>query len=146
MKKPKDEVWYSKVPIGHNTLSKTVGRLCTNAQITGFKTNHSLRVTTATRLFQSGAEEQLIMSHTGHRSIDGVRTYKRESTQQKRSLSEVLNAASNGQAVLYGVEGRKRPRMDVETKEGYLLSKQVKSSALSCAPVPIIPPTSTKRM
>ena len=36
----------------------------------------------ATRLFQSGADEQLVMSHTGHGSIDGIRTYKRESTEQ----------------------------------------------------------------
>ena len=39
--------------LGHNTLSKTVGRLCREAGITGYKTNHSLRVTTATCLFQS---------------------------------------------------------------------------------------------
>lgn len=103
----------SKVLIDHNTLSKTVSHLCSNAGITGFKTNHSPRVTTVSWLFQSGAEEQIIMSHTGHRSTDGVRTYKHENTQQKRSLSEGLNAASNGQLVSYNVEVRKRPKMDV---------------------------------
>ena len=72
----KGEIWYSKVPVGHNTLSQTVGRLCKQAGITGFKTNHSLRVTSATCLFQSGVDQQLIMSHTGHRSVDGVRSYK----------------------------------------------------------------------
>ena len=40
----------------------TFKRLCEEAGIEGYKTNHSLRVTTATRLFQSGAEEQLIMA------------------------------------------------------------------------------------
>ncbi len=37
-----------------------------------FKTNHPLRVSNATRLFQSGVDEQLIMTRTGHRSVQGV--------------------------------------------------------------------------
>ena len=52
-------LWYSKNPVGHNTLSGTVGRICKAAGISGFKTNHSLRVTSATRLFQSGIDETL---------------------------------------------------------------------------------------
>ena len=45
LKKPKGPVWYSDTPVGHNTLTKTVSCLCKTANITGFKTNHSLRVT-----------------------------------------------------------------------------------------------------
>ena len=72
LKKPRDDgVWYCITPIGHNLLSQTVKRLCQVAGISGFKTNHSLRVTSATRLFQSGLDEQLIMSRTGHRSVEG---------------------------------------------------------------------------
>ena len=74
------------------TLSQTVGRLCKQAGITGYKTNHSLRVTSATRLFQSGVDEQLIMSHTGHRSVDGVRSYKRISDEQKKAVSGILSS------------------------------------------------------
>lgn len=95
LRKIKNDLWYSKMPVGHNTLSRTVGRLCQQAGISGFKTNHSLRVTSATRLFQSGVDEQLIMSHTGHRSVDGVRSYKRISEQQKKALSSVLMSASS---------------------------------------------------
>ena len=87
------------MPVGHNTLAKTVSRLCKDGGIPGYKTNHSLRVTTATRLFQSGIEEQLIMDHTGHRSIDGVRKYKRISTEQKLTTSAVLNSATNGEEI-----------------------------------------------
>ena len=43
-------------------------------------------------LFQAGVEEQLIMSHTGHQSLDGVRTYKRVPEEQ---VSSVLNSATN---------------------------------------------------
>ena len=66
-------------------------RLCEQAGIKGYKTNHSLRVTAATRLFQSGMDEQLIMERTGHRSTDGVRAYKRSSLQQQALVSRVLN-------------------------------------------------------
>ena len=54
-------------------------------------TVHSLRATTATRLYQSGVDEQLVMERTGHRSIDGIRSYKRTSTQQQEALSDILN-------------------------------------------------------
>ena len=37
--------------------------------------NHSLRVSNAMRLYSSGVDEQLIMECTGHRSVDGVRSY-----------------------------------------------------------------------
>ena len=100
LKKPKGDIWYGTTPIGHNTLSKTVKRLCDAAGIGGFKTNHSLRVTSATRLFQSGVDEQLIMGRTGHRSIDGIRTYKRVSNEQKEDISHVLNSATNGDNIL----------------------------------------------
>lgn len=78
------------MPVGHNTLSRTVGRLCKQAGISGCKTSHLLRVTNATRLFQSGVDEQLIGS------VDGVRSYKRISEDQKKSVSDVLNSATSG--------------------------------------------------
>jgi integrase len=83
LKKPQGNVWYTKIPVGHNTLSKTVKRLCAAAGIEGYKTNHSLRVTAATRLFKSGVDEQLIMSMTGHRSIEKACGRTREFVKNK---------------------------------------------------------------
>ena len=94
LKKPKDICWYSEVPVGNNALSQH--QLCTSAGIKGYKTNHSLRVTSATRMFQDGVNDQLIISRTGHRSIEGVRTYKRILEEQRMELSHVLNNATNG--------------------------------------------------
>ena len=91
LSKPTPTCWYSKQPLGHNKHAQTVGRLCKAAGIQGFKTNHSLRVTNATRLYASGVDEQLVMERTGHRSVDGVRTYKRTSEEQQVALSDVLN-------------------------------------------------------
>ena len=96
LKKPKLDAWFAQSPVGHNTLDRTVKRLCVAAGIPGFKTNHSLRVTNATQLFQSGVDEQLVMGSTGHRSIDGVRTYKRISETQECEVPSILNAVTNG--------------------------------------------------
>ena len=50
--KPKGDNWYAAVPVGHNTLDKAVARMNSAAGVIGFKTNHLLRVTLATRLFK----------------------------------------------------------------------------------------------
>ena len=57
--------------------------------------NHSLRATAATRLYQAGVDEQLVMEKTGHRSIEGVRSYKHTSEQQLQQLSDILHGSSS---------------------------------------------------
>ena len=89
------ECWYSRVPLGHTTLSKTVSRLCQLGGIQGFKTNHLLRATATTRLYQSGVDEQLVMERTGHQSLEGVRSYKRTSNTQREALSNILNQSKD---------------------------------------------------
>jgi len=102
---PKAGVWFSKTAIGHNTLAKTIKRLCEVAGIKGYFTNHSLRACTATRLFEAGVDEQLIMQRTGHRSVKGVRSYKRMTDSLRKQTSDVLNSSTNLQA--------KKPKLDV---------------------------------
>ena len=63
--------------------------MCKEAGITGFKTNHSLRATAATRLYASGIDEQLVMERTSHRSVEGICSYKR--AEQQENVSDVLN-------------------------------------------------------
>ena len=92
LEKPKGDVWYSRTPLGHNTLAKTISRLFDEVGITGHFTNHSLRATAATRMFNAGVNEQLIMHRTGHSSTDGVRSYKRLSAPLKEMTSNVLNS------------------------------------------------------
>ena len=88
--KPKEHCWFSKTPLGHNTLKNIVKNMCQKAGIQGFKTNHSLRATAATRLYSSGIDEQLVMERTGHRSVEGVRSYKRTSSEQQKNVSDIL--------------------------------------------------------
>ena len=51
------------------------------------QTHHFLRVGNATSLYLSGVDEQLVVEHTGHRSIDGVWNEKCTSENQKVVLS-----------------------------------------------------------
>jgi len=59
LKKPTASQWFSREPVRHNTISKTVSHLCHECGVKGFKTNHSLRVSTATRLYEAGVDKQL---------------------------------------------------------------------------------------
>ena len=77
--------------MGHNTLQNTVSRLCNLAGLQLFYTNHSLRATAAMRLYNSGVDEQLVMETTGHISLEGVRSYKRTSSEQREALSDILS-------------------------------------------------------
>ena len=53
--------WFYSRAVGHNILGQTVKWLCQKAGIEGYFTNHSLRATAATDLFESKVDEQLIM-------------------------------------------------------------------------------------
>ncbi|CAC5409553.1 unnamed protein product [Mytilus coruscus] len=74
LSKPKANIWFTAQPICINNLAATVGKMCTEAGISGFRSNHSLRATAATRLYECGVDEQIISEVTGHRS-DAVREY-----------------------------------------------------------------------
>ena len=91
LKRPKGEVWFQKAPIEHNTLSKTVSRLMSSANIPGKFSNHSLRSTSTTKLHNAHVDEQLIMLRTGHSSTKGIRCYKCTSEQLLEEMSDILN-------------------------------------------------------
>ena len=71
VKKPRGSTWFAAVPVGVNTLSNVVRTVCQAAGSERYFTNHSLRATTATQLFD--VDEQLFMLKTD----DSVRSYKR---------------------------------------------------------------------
>ncbi|XP_071093222.1 uncharacterized protein [Haliotis cracherodii] len=84
----KDGKWYLQTPDGHNTLKVTVKRLCKEADLEGTKTNHSLRATAATRLYQANVDERMICEITGHKS-EAMRSYKRTSDVLKANMSDI---------------------------------------------------------
>ena len=90
---PTSTCWFSATPLGHYSLGRTISCICKEADIGGYKTNYSLRATAATRLYQSGVDEQLVMERTGHCSLEGVCSYKRISDTQCQALSNMLNCS-----------------------------------------------------
>ena len=58
-------------------------------------TNHSLRVSAATKLFAAGVDEQLIMSRTEHSSVNEFCTYKCKVEKLQEIMSDMLNTGSN---------------------------------------------------
>lgn len=102
--KPSENVWYSCQRQGIHQLTKTVKRLCSAAGLEGFFTNHSLRATAASRLYEKQFDEQLICETTGHRS-SAVRSYKRTSDGQRKAISDALIAGNTGGSVKYAQQG-----------------------------------------
>ena len=82
-------VWYTSLPLGHNKLRDMVKTIMGKTGFKGNYTNHSLRATTASRLFRANVPEQLIREQTGHRS-NAIYAYKGPSSEEKRSVSAVL--------------------------------------------------------
>ena len=83
-------MWFTLSPVEHNTLGNTAVRnLCEKAGIEGHYTNHSLRVTTATRGLEKGIAEKYVMERTGHRDVRSLHRYKRPNVQQKIEISRV---------------------------------------------------------
>ena len=119
---PRGDIWYSKSAVGHNVLQQTVPKLMKEAGYDGYYTNHSLRVlTTATRLFNEGVDEQLIMARTWHSSTDGVRAYKRTSDKLKELTSDVLNCGTKSASVpeksIVAKSGTKKMKLEHDSNE-----------------------------
>ena len=87
-------IWFSKVPIGRQKLAHAVPSICRDGGLSGYRTNHSLRVSAATRMFEEGVDEQMIKSVTGHRS-DAVREYKRPSNQMHKNISKIVQGSTD---------------------------------------------------
>ncbi len=89
-KKLTGRTWYSDKPVGVNSLKKIVSSLAKEAGLVGHYTNHSLRATAATRMYNGGVDEQVIKEITGHKS-NSVHAYKHtsEGLLKKASLTIV---------------------------------------------------------
>ena len=83
------KLWYLNRPAGVHHLRNVVKEICKSAGLPGFYTNHSLRSTAATKLYQTNIDEQIIQEITGHCSL-AVRAYKRTSDKQRKFASNCL--------------------------------------------------------
>ena len=98
----KSEIWYSAVPLGHNTLDSMMKNMCLRAGISTPFTNHSVRATTVSVLSAADSENRHIRAVTGHKSDSSLTSYnERPSFEQFCAMSTALNEFidSNSQQV-----------------------------------------------
>ena len=89
-------LWFCKTPLGVHKIQSMVKDMCKDASVDGNFTNHSLRATGATVLFNGGVPEHLIQQRTGHKSLGALRLYERPSADQSVVFSNLLNLNSEG--------------------------------------------------
>ena len=82
-------LWYlESQPVGRNTLDFKLRKMCSLAGIQAETiSNHSLRATSATQMFEMGVPKKIIMERMGHKTLDALRTYeKKNSTKLYRTF------------------------------------------------------------
>ena len=81
--------WYAEQVVGQCSLAKVVKKLLSDGKIDRYFTNHSLRRSAPTRLFQAGVDRKMVKEITGHRS-DAIDCYQVTSDRQKMHISEII--------------------------------------------------------
>ena len=81
--------------LGHGVVARQAENVTTEEEEKlwqeGLPGDHSPQTLLDTILFLcGGVDEQIIMHRTGHRSIDGVRKYKRISNEQEKATSCII--------------------------------------------------------
>ena len=82
--------------VGINQLKSIVPELCAKSGVGVHYTNHSLRATAITRMFNSGVPEKVIAENSGHRSTKALRCYEKTSEQLQQAVTKVINNPTNG--------------------------------------------------
>ena len=96
-KNPLPSVWYCDQPYRFNKIKTVVKDMCKEGGIEGRFTNHSLRATCATRMYEKQVPEQVIKEVTGHRS-EYVRSCKRTSESIKEMASHTVSDSTEVKA------------------------------------------------
>ena len=81
--------------VGINGLKGILPDLSAKSDIGVHYTNHSLRATAITRMFNSGIPEKVIAENSGHRSTKALRCYERTSQKQQQTVTSVVNNSEN---------------------------------------------------
>ena len=79
-----------KTTVGINKLKEIIPQLFLESGLEVRYTNHSLRVTAMTRMFNSGVPEKIIGEKSGHRSLEALRCYEHTSKELERSAGDII--------------------------------------------------------
>jgi len=68
--------------------------MCSKAGIDGDKTNHSLKATGVTHMFEGNVTEKIIQECTGHCNVEALCTYQQTSVVQQKAVPSLLSVPS----------------------------------------------------
>lgn len=90
------DIWYSKNPMGKNTISQIMKNLVSGTQIDSTKkiTNHSGRKTLVKKLKAAEIPETSIIKVTGHKHPDGLKSYDPGDEGEFRGMSRAIGLSS----------------------------------------------------
>ena len=77
--------------VGINVLKNVLPELSEKSGIQVRYTNHSLRATAITRMFNGEVDEKVIAETSGHRSLKALRSYEHTCKQKLQNVSRIIN-------------------------------------------------------
>ena len=104
--KADNAVWFDNVHVGCNKVNELMRRISDCENLSAAYTNHSVRATATTVMYQGGVDTKQICKITKHKSEESLKHYiDGQSADQKRRCSEVLCSAfqANSSCVSSGV-------------------------------------------
>ena len=88
----RDDIWFTKEVIGKNTLVNMMKNISNKAGLSKVYTNHCVRASTVTHLYQAGVDAHQICSITKHENESTLAHYiSSTSDKQKRNTSHILS-------------------------------------------------------
>ena len=97
--------------MGHSILRSKLRALLSSAGLDlAGKSNHSLRATGTSRMYNSGVPEKLIMERFGHLSSKGVQAFERTTTKQQQvGCGALAQKGQNDGGGLAATETKREP-------------------------------------
>ena len=86
------QAWFKNTPVGVNPLKNMMTKVSELAGLSMKYTNHSLRATSASRMFVSGVPEKIVAEVTGHKSVKALRQYERTTDQQFQAVGHSISS------------------------------------------------------
>ena len=88
-------------------------------------TNHSLRATPTTCLFNLDVPEKIIQDKSGHRSLTGLRAYEKVTVEQEHNVTRILSAIDTDERKIGQVDEKKSDGDDDKGNKGAIFSGQL---------------------
>jgi hypothetical protein len=96
--KPKSAIWFSKQPIGVNSIGTIANKMSKAAGLSK-KSNHSARKTAIQTLLHANVSPTDVVQITGHKNVQSLNSYSHLSNDQQKNISSILskNTSNNDQ-------------------------------------------------